>query len=388
MIAPSTHASVKPNSCWDAVVMGAGPAGAIAARQLALSGARVLLVDKARLPRDKVCGGCLGGAALDVLDSLGLGGLPAAIGGVPLNTFTLASGRATARVPIGRRIAVSRRSFDAELVREAHRAGATVCDGARAMLPPTNARDSRVVMLRQHDGDIAVYASVVLVATGLAAPPAGCLTHSAAQTRVGLGAILERAPCNAEAGELIMACGRQGYVGITGVEAGRYDVAAAVDPRALAGRSPGAVVADIMTRSGRTPTIDLEAVSWHGTPPLTRSVTPLASDRCLLIGDAAAYVEPFTGEGIGWAMHSAVLAAELVTRYRGYWDESIVRTWPRIYARALGSRQRSCRVLSQSLRITAIRHLVTFGLSRVPALSGPIVHRLDRSFAPRGPVAV
>src|SRR5688572_33495727 len=47
---------------WDAVVIGAGPAGSVAARQLALQGKRVLLVEKDKLPRDKVCGGCLGGA--------------------------------------------------------------------------------------------------------------------------------------------------------------------------------------------------------------------------------------------------------------------------------------------------------------------------------------
>jgi len=388
MIAPSKLAWVLSDSRWDAVVMGAGPAGAIAARQLALAGARVLLVDKARLPRDKVCGGCLGGAALDVLESLGLGEIPAAVGGVPLSTFTLASGRATARVPIGRRVAVSRRSFDAALVQEAVRAGATVCDGAAAILAPATARNVRGVMLRQQSRVTAIYANVVIVATGLGAPPAGCLLRSAARSRVGLGAILDHAPCKAAAGELVMACGPLGYVGVTGVEAGRYDVAAAIDPRAFRAQSAGAVVAEILNQSGRTPTIDLEAVSWHGTPPLTRSVTPIAFDRCLLIGDAAAYVEPFTGEGIGWAMHSAVLAADLASRYRGYWDDSIVRLWPMTYARALAPRQRSCRVLSQSLRSKAVRHLMTFGLSHVPALSGPIVQRLDRSFVPHKAVAV
>jgi flavin-dependent dehydrogenase len=373
---------------WDAVVMGAGPAGAIAARQLALAGARVLLVDKARLPRDKVCGGCLGGAALNVLESIGLGEIPAVADGVPLSTFTLASSRATARVPIGRRIAVSRRSFDAALVQEAVRAGATVRSGAAATLAPVTSREVRGVLLRHQSRVTAIDAKVVMVATGLAAPPAGCLSRSAARSRVGLGAILDHTPCHVAPGELVMACGPLGYVGVTGVEAGRYDVAAAIDPRALTARSPGAVVADILTQSGRKPTIDLEAVSWHGTPPLTRSVTPLAFDRCLLIGDAAAYVEPFTGEGIGWAMHSAVLVAELVSRYRGYWGESIVQLWPAMYARALAHRQRSCRVLSQSLRIAAIRHLMTFGLSHVPALSIPIVQRLDRSFVPAKPVAV
>src|ERR687886_848827 len=44
---------------FDAVVVGAGPAGSTAAHRLAAAGARVLLVDRARFPRDKPCGGGL-----------------------------------------------------------------------------------------------------------------------------------------------------------------------------------------------------------------------------------------------------------------------------------------------------------------------------------------
>ena len=60
---------------WDLIVIGAGPAGAMAARQAALGGARVLLVDRASFPRRKVCGCCLNGAALGVLTDVGLGTL-------------------------------------------------------------------------------------------------------------------------------------------------------------------------------------------------------------------------------------------------------------------------------------------------------------------------
>ena len=62
---------------WDAVVIGAGPAGSMTARELARLGRKVLLVDKAAFPRGKVCGCCLSGSALTTLRSVGLGGLPA-----------------------------------------------------------------------------------------------------------------------------------------------------------------------------------------------------------------------------------------------------------------------------------------------------------------------
>ena len=58
---------------WDALVIGAGPAGSVTARELARRGRRVLLVDRATFPRSKVCGGCLNGAAIRTLERLGLG---------------------------------------------------------------------------------------------------------------------------------------------------------------------------------------------------------------------------------------------------------------------------------------------------------------------------
>ena len=62
---------------WDAVVVGAGPAGAVAARELARRGHRVLLAERAKFPRGKVCGCCLNEHTLSALAAAGLGDLPA-----------------------------------------------------------------------------------------------------------------------------------------------------------------------------------------------------------------------------------------------------------------------------------------------------------------------
>ena len=72
-IAPTLDVETAVSQKWDALVIGAGPAGALAARQAALSGKRVLLVDSKSFPRPKVCGACLNGQALVVLQSVGLG---------------------------------------------------------------------------------------------------------------------------------------------------------------------------------------------------------------------------------------------------------------------------------------------------------------------------
>src|SRR5690242_12505527 len=85
---------------WDAVVVGAGPAGSVAARELARRGASVLLVDRAAFPRRKVCGSCLNLRALATLAEVGLGGLAGGLGALPLRGLSLAARGLRAWLPL------------------------------------------------------------------------------------------------------------------------------------------------------------------------------------------------------------------------------------------------------------------------------------------------
>jgi menaquinone-9 beta-reductase len=364
---------------WDAIVIGAGPAGAIAARQLALQGKRVLLVDKAKLPRDKVCGGCLGGAALDALESVGLADVPQTCGGVTLSTFTLAGEGNTACVPIGRRVAISRRTFDDALVHAATRAGVIVLDQTLATLEPPSLSATRAVRLKRSGEELIAHGSVIIIATGLAQLPPDFALRIARRSFVGVSSIMDQPPCDIARGELLMACSDVGYVGVTAVEGSRFDVAAAIRPSALATlKSPAVVARHVLASAGLSPNGSLFTTHWHGTPPLTRSATPLGSHRCLLIGDAAAYVEPFTGEGIGWAMQSAILATSLLGGSLAAWDDSTPRRWQQLYHDALAGHQRRCRAVTRLLRHRSLRQLAIRSLQWSPAFSRPIVRRLDR----------
>ena len=169
------EAAARP---WEVLVVGAGPAGTLAAREVARRGVRVLLVDRAAFPRSKVCGSCLNGRALAALTEVGLGNLVEEQRGVPLTEWRVAvSGRSASVVlPEGR--ALSREVFDASLVESARRAGV-------AFLPRTRRLDGfgltgHRVVLQQGEQVRFVEARLVLAADGLGGQFAGAGSRSRA----------------------------------------------------------------------------------------------------------------------------------------------------------------------------------------------------------------
>jgi flavin-dependent dehydrogenase len=298
---------------------------------------------------------------------------------MPLSSLELASGGVKAQMPIGRRIAVPRSVFDQALVHEAMLAGVVVLDQTVGILQDDASDHGRLVALRQSSKETTVWANVVIIATGLTFTSPEFNAVISSKARIGLGAISERPPVDVKFQTLHMAIESDGYVGVTANGRDRFEIAAAINPHALAAaKSAGELVHQILNRAGLPPTIDLEALNWRGTLPLTRRTTPLASYRCLVIGDAAGYAEPFTGEGIGWAMHSALLATSLLRGPLQCWDEAIRLRWERLFDDHLAGRQWKCRTLTQILGVKQMRRIIIRGLHHAPSLSQPIVRMLDR----------
>ncbi len=326
---------------WQAIVVGAGPAGFASACRLAQRGLRVLLIDAAAMPRPKLCGCCLSATAVRELSLLadpggGLGP-PLPRGTVPLERVRLATAAVTAVVPLPGGGVISREALDAAGVRRAIAAGAAWLPQTRVSEIQEQAagerfgerRETVVVSARGGDGETAVTleSDTVIIAAGLAATirigngrgrgPRGWPAIAAA-SRLGIGTTLPPAAGGPPAGELVMAVSPLGYCGLVRLEDGRLDLAAAVDRRCLAeAGSPAAAITRILetSRGDRAAGLAaaritdlLAAATFRGTPPLTRS-SPVASrsGRVLRVGDAAGYVEPFTGEGMGWALTSARL---------------------------------------------------------------------------------
>src|SRR5205823_9740112 len=96
---------------WDAVVVGAGPAGSVSAALLAQRGWRVLLLEKSPWPRDKACGGCVNAAAVRMLREAGLGGVLS--GAAAMTKMMVQAGIRALHVPLPAGVAEQRRKLDA-----------------------------------------------------------------------------------------------------------------------------------------------------------------------------------------------------------------------------------------------------------------------------------
>jgi flavin-dependent dehydrogenase len=357
---------------WDALVIGAGPAGSAAAIGLARGGAATLLVDRASLPRSKVCGCCLNTAALGVLGALGLGGMPARVGAVPLQAVRVASGGVCARIPLPPAAALSRESLDTELVREAVRSGACFVPGVVArVMPPT--AEACLVMLGSAG---AAQARVVVVADGLGGRSAdgfpGLEVRVWKRSRIGAGVVLDSGPDWVKPGVVYMACGKGGYVGLVRLEDGRVDVAAALDPLFVRSRhGPGAAASEVLAGAGWTPPEVLAASRWRGTPALSRRRC-VQSGRVFVVGDACGYVEPFTGEGIAWSLTTGVAVVPHVLAVLAGADAGR-STWVGCYRRLLGGRHRACRSTAWVLRRPMLVRAALRVFSVAPWASRPVV---------------
>ncbi|MCP9809854.1 FAD-dependent monooxygenase [Cyanobium sp. HWJ4-Hawea] len=375
--------------CWDVVVVGAGPAGALAAHGLAIRGLRVLLVEQRLFPRWKVCGACLSPQALAALEAAGLPDLVASQGGLSLERLQLGVAGLVSPIAMGAGRVLSRCRLDQALLEAASAAGATVLMGTRAVLgaAATGLEPDREVVLQKGTARRSVSAKVVLIAAGLSHraidDKAGISTSIEPRSRFGAGCVLSGEAAALPPGVLQMAVGRSGYVGMVRVESGEINLACAFDQGMLRSAGGASLLCQkILAEAGFATLPGLKEADWQLTAALSRRTIPLAGHRLLLLGDAAGYVEPFTGEGMGWALTSALAALPLVMRSMEQWDGAIEKEWRRLHHRWVTSQQRSCRALAVVLRHPKI----SLGLHRLaggfPSVTSSMIGMLQRPSIP------
>jgi geranylgeranyl reductase family protein len=325
----------------DLLVVGAGPAGAAAAITARGHGLEVTVIDKAAFPRDKTCGDGLTTAALRRLERLGVP-VPG-LGAEPVRSVVVvAPDHWQVELPLPESgwhaTVVERARLDAALVDRARAVGVAVHEGVAVDAVDV---DGDVVRVRTSDGTqwhvpfvIAAdghYSSVRRLTGGAAEPDLGAW-HAVRQyfAHVGdprLWVLFER--------DLL-----PGYAWVFPLPGGRANVgfgvlrSAGYDGKALK-RLWTDLLARPVLRSVLGPRAEPEARYRAWPIPTAYAPERLVDGRVLYVGDAAAVVDPMTGEGIAQALDTGVFAADAVaagggpggvaTRYRGTVDQALGR---------------------------------------------------------------
>jgi flavin-dependent dehydrogenase len=307
----------------EVAVVGGGLAGASVASQLAAAGRDVLLIEREAGPHDKVCGEFLSREAQLYLRALGID-LPA-LGAVPIGSLGLAAGErlVSTRLPF-QAMSLSRRVLDEAVLAQAVAQGSCLRRG-RHVTGVTETDDGHI-RLRLADGAV-VTARTAILATGKHdlrghARPAGRQNDL-----IGFKMMFALAPSQRAAlsGRIELMLFTGGYAGLQPVEGDRANLCLLVrrDRFAAIGRSWSALLAAI---GSETPLLAarLEGAQPEWEKPLTIAgvpyglvVRPPAPDGFWRLGDQAAVIPSFSGDGMSIALHSARLAASAYLEGRG-----------------------------------------------------------------------
>ncbi|HEX6500752.1 MAG TPA: geranylgeranyl reductase family protein [Micromonosporaceae bacterium] len=292
---------------WDVAVVGGGPAGLAAARAAAVAGARTVVLERARHPRYKTCGGGLLGTSYRAVEPH----LDVPVRDrVHAVTFTLDGRRRIRRESAQPLLAmVVREEFDAALAKAAADAGVEVSE--RSQVRAVHEANDRVVLRRADGGEVA--ARVVVGADGSGSVTARYVGVRCDQVDLGLEVELP-------AGEVL----RRRWAGLVAIDwgpiPGSYGwvfpkgdrlTVGVIASRGL-GEQTRRYLRDFVDRLGLT---GIEPV--HDTGHLTRCRevgSPLRRGRVLVAGDAAGLLEPWTREGISFALRSGALAGTAAAR--------------------------------------------------------------------------
>ncbi len=330
---------------YDVIVVGGGPAGASAAIHLAQGGVRVMLAEQKKFPRAKLCGEFISPECLTHFARLGVGQQMRIAGacGVAQTIFYTQAGRSVA-IPnawFGAggetcALGLSRAEMDNVLLARARAVGVEVLEGAAASVLLEGGRVGGIRLHTGH-GERVCKARVTIDATGraraLVRRVASELGRDArrGELRAAHDGSRRRAPFVAFKAHLENTRGaeatceiyfyRGGYGGLSPVEDGRSNlcfIARAPDVRAC-GSDAGRVMREIvMTNRRAARALEGARVSTEWLGVALESFgrgEPAPAEGLLTIGDAASFIDPFTGSGMLMALESGELAAATIARW-------------------------------------------------------------------------
>src|SRR6266516_5048229 len=308
---------------FDVAIVGGGPAGSSCAAFCALAGLHTLVLERENFPREKVCGDCLNPSCWSVLERLGLQQQVRNLPHSKLDSvaFIAIDGHeVVVDLPTGDdcEFSVKRSLFDDLLLRRARELGAHVREGTTVTalanggswkIQTATAETFSAQTLIGADGR---NSTVARLASLLPQP---------IRERVALQAHI---PLPRDFGRrVVLQFLREGYSGQAPVNETELNLCLVGTPPTIS-----------KLRRWADDHFEITAdQSWRTITPLTRSPVPCAHENLLFIGDAARVVEPFTGEGIYYALCSGELAADAITKIvRGKDRQSALREFTRASA--------------------------------------------------------
>lgn len=303
---------------YDVIIAGSGPAGSMAAFVCAKAGLEVLLIDKVRFPRNKPCGGALSVRSQQVLQSVGISLPPEIIDqvisgiefmGPDLKPFVARTTQPLAKI-------VRRSLFDDYLARQAAAAGAQFIDNCPVVRLETST-DGVVCHTNQgkFSGQLLIgadgAASRVARITGLRGPEKSDEIGIALEVDVPVSDQVWNTFLNPSILVVWMLNIPYGYfwafprkmslsLGLGGMATGFKNM-----------RNLLKGIAQMFTTQKGLPSFALHGIRGHMLP-LFKHQRPITSNRVLLTGDAAGFVDTFSGQGIYYALESGLLAAQAV----------------------------------------------------------------------------
>src|SRR5215471_1778046 len=367
---------------FDVAIVGGGPAGSSCAAFCAMAGLQSVVLDREKFPREKVCGDCLNPSCWPVLERLELADrvrdLPhsklcsvafIAIDGLEVAVDLPSNGDCE--------ISVKRSLFDDLLLRRARELGANVHEQATV----TGLSRNDHWNVETNSGD-SFQARVLIGADGRNSTVAHLcnLLHRPARERVALQAHI---PLPRDFGNrIVLQFLREGYSGQAPINETQLNLCLVGTPPTI---SP--------LRKWAERQFDLPRnQSWRTITPLTRSPVLAAHDNLFFIGDAACVVEPFTGEGIYYALRSGELAANAIAKIlRGDDRNSALREFRRVYAEMYRGRlwiNRLARAAVLRPRLSSLFvHIARINPSILKLLTAKIVSPTNSSFRAKRSVA-
>jgi flavin-dependent dehydrogenase len=324
---------------FDAVVVGAGPAGSTVAIRLARAGWAVALVEKRRFPRRKVCGECIAASNLPLLEALGIGPAFEALAGPALRHVTLMRGDSAVtadlppadhdRYPWGR--ALGRESLDNLLVDEARTAGAVVFQpGAVQAILGTPGAWHCELRLPESAAPLRLHAALVVDAHGSWEHlPSDRPGRRQARSAADLFAFKANySGSTLPEGRISVLALDGGYGGMVVADHGAMTLACCIrrdrlgELRAGAPRlSASEAVEAWLQRECAGVRLALRGAirdgPWLSSGPLDPGVRVDAADGIFRVGNAAGEAHPILGEGMSMALQSAALLCSHLLSHRG-----------------------------------------------------------------------